>query len=430
MKIAFATLGCKVNQFETQALELCAKERGHEVVSFSEKAEIYVINTCSVTAVSDKKSRQLIRKTVRREPCALIAVCGCFAQLKPDEASAIEGVDVVSGTGDKLQFFEMIERAFKEKKKLKSVDKALSRREFEILPAGGLMHHTRAMLKVQDGCVNFCSYCIIPYARGPVRSMPFEAAVNEARRLKDEGYQEIVITGIEISSYGIDLNSKRKIEELISAICEAVPHVRIRLGSLEPRTVTEEFCDTLKKYKNLCPQFHLSLQSGCDATLMRMKRKYDTERYIKSVNMLKEAFPNCAITTDLIVGFPGEDEREFSQTLAFIKKCGFAMMHIFPYSKREGTPAATMENQVLNAEKEARAARAATVAQEMNAEYLAAQIGRKCSVLFEECIDGMWQGHAENYILIRVQTQNNMKNKIAEVEITEAEKDRLIGILI
>ncbi len=426
MKIAFATLGCKVNQFETQALEILAKERGHEVVAFSECADAYVINTCSVTAVSDKKSRQLIRKTIRRANDAVIAVCGCFSQTKPEAASAIEGVDIVFGTNDKNKLIPAIEKAEKQK----CVDKALSRREFEILPAGGLMEHTRAMLKVEDGCVNFCSYCIIPYARGPVRSMPVEDAVAEARRLRDAGYKEIIITGIEISSYGVDLTPKSDIVTLVSRLCDAVPDVRIRLGSLEPRTITQEFCDKLKQCKNLCPQFHLSLQSGCDATLNRMKRKYDTTRYLESVELLYSAFSNCAITTDLIVGFPGEDEEEFCKTLEFIKKCRFSMMHIFPYSKREGTPAAVMQNQVLNSEKENRAARAAHIADKMQNDYLTAQIGKKLFVLFEECVDGAWQGHSENYVLVRVETDENLKNAIREVKITSAEKDSVSGILI
>lgn len=430
MRIAFATLGCKVNQFETQALEIIAKERGHEVVAFAEFADAYVINTCSVTAVSDKKSRQLIRKTVRRVEGAVICVCGCFSQTKPEAAAQIEGVDIVFGTNDKKELIEAIEKARASKEKLKKVDAALKRREFEVLPAGGLMHHTRAMLKVQDGCVNFCSYCIIPYARGPVRSMPLDEAVSEAKRLCDEGYKEIVVTGIEISSYGVDLEPKLNLTTLISALCEAVPTVRIRLGSLEPRTVDEYFCECLKKYTNLCPQFHLSLQSGCDETLSRMKRKYDTERYLKSVILLRNAFPNCAVTTDLIVGFPGEDECEFSKTLEFIEECAFSMMHIFPYSKREGTPAATMPNQVLNSEKEKRAARASCVAVKMQENYLNAQVGRCLSVLFEEEEDGFWQGHSENYILVRVKSDENLKNQVKEVKITEVIEDGAIGVLI
>ena len=429
MKIAFATLGCKVNQFETQALTLCAKERGHTVCDFSESAEAYVINTCSVTAVSDKKSRQLIRKTARAHPQALIAVCGCFAQTHPEAAVAIEGVDVVSGTGDKHGFLDLIERAAREKTALCSVDAALRRREFEVLPAGGLPGHTRAMLKVQDGCVNFCSYCIIPYARGPVRSMPFDAALHEVARLQAAGYREIVITGIEISSYGVDLAPARSLVDLVAAICEAAQDVRSRLGSLEPRTVDAEFCARLSGYSSLCPQFHLSLQSGCDATLARMRRKYDSARYFESVTLLRAAFPNCAITTDLIVGFPGETEEEFTQTLAFIRRCEFAMMHIFPYSRREGTPAATMLGQIAKSEKERRAAQAAELAKAMRAEYLQKQVGRSLRVLFEECEDGAWQGHAENYALVRVRSEEELKNRVLPVRIGGAAAEYLTGTI-
>ena len=430
MKIAFVTLGCKVNQFETQALELIAGEKGHTVVPFSEEADAYIINTCSVTAVSDKKSRQLIRKTVRAHNDAVVAVCGCFSQANPDGAAAIEGVDVVSGTGDKRAFFEMVEAAAEDKRQKISVDKALSRREFEILPAGGLSHHTRAMLKVQDGCVNFCTYCIIPYTRGPIRSMPFDAAVSEALRLEKEGYREIIITGIEISSYGVDLKPKRGIAELIAAICEAVPGVRIRLGSLEPRTVDENFCNVLKGFKNLCPQFHLSLQSGCDETLKRMRRKYDCNRYLTSVKLLRAAFPGCAVTTDLIVGFPGEDADEFEKTIDFIKMCDFQMMHIFPYSKRAGTPAATMPGQTEKSIKEERVKIAAAVAKKMREAYLEGQVGKTCKVLFEEKTDGFWQGHSENYIPVLVKSDKDLKNKVLTVKIEKRENDFLTGILI
>ena len=310
-----------------------------------------------------------------------------------------------------------------------SVDYALGRRDFEILPAGGLMGHTRAMLKVQDGCVNFCSYCIIPYARGPVRSMPFDTVLSEAQRLCEEGYREIVVTGIEISSYGVDLTPKRSLCDLIAKLCEAIPSVRIRLGSLEPRTIDDMFCAQLAGYQNLCPQFHLSLQSGCDETLFRMRRKYDTERYLTSVRLLREAFPDCAITTDLIVGFPGEDKAEFFKTLSFIQKCDFAMMHIFPYSKREGTPAATMQGQVPKSEKERRAAQAAHIAREMREKYLEKQIGRTCHVLFEECVDDVWQGHAENYVLVKVHARGDLKNCIYPVLIENTGEDCLIGTI-
>ncbi|MEG2570372.1 MAG: tRNA (N(6)-L-threonylcarbamoyladenosine(37)-C(2))-methylthiotransferase MtaB, partial [Clostridia bacterium] len=386
-------------------------------------ADIYVINTCSVTAISDKKSRQTIRKLSRAHKGAIIAVCGCMSQVDPDACSAIEGVDIISGTGDKHAFIEAIERAGA----ARLVDDAMVRREFEVLPAGGIIGHTRAMLKIQDGCRNFCSYCIIPYARGPVRSMPRDIVIAEARRLAECGYREIVLTGIEISSYGVDFTPRETICDLIYDVCTEVPTVRIRLGSLEPRTIDEIFIEKTRGLKNLCPQFHLSLQSGCDATLSRMRRKYDTERYLKSVKLLRESFENCAITTDLIVGFPGESENEFSQTLAFIKECAFSAMHIFPYSKRAGTPAAVMSGQITRALRDARAHAARAIADEMQHAYLASCVGETLNVLFEEECDGMWRGHAGNYAHVCVHSDSNLKNQVMPVRITDVRGDKLIG---
>jgi len=260
--------------------------------------------------------------------------------------------------------------------------------------------------------------------------MPFDVAISEAKRLEKEGYREIIITGIEISSYGTDLKPKKNITELIAEICKTVPGVRIRLGSLEPRTVDDNFCEALKNFKNLCPQFHLSLQSGCDETLKRMRRKYDCARYMTSVKLLRKAFPNCAITTDLIVGFPGESESEFEKTLDFIKECDFQMMHIFPYSKRAGTPAATMTDQILKTVKDERVKIATAVAKDMRDAYMEKQIGKNCNVLFEEKQDGFWQGHSENYILIRVKSDEDLKNKVLTVKIKEKGNDFLTGILI
>jgi len=430
MKIAFYTLGCKVNQFETQAMELICTKRGHEIVEFSDLADAYVLNTCTVTATSDKKSRQALRKARRLHPNAVVAVCGCFPQVEPDSARDIDCADVIGGSGDREKLLDMIEDAYENKKHNEYIDAALKRREYEVLPAGGLMGHTRAMLKVQDGCSNFCSYCIIPYARGPVRSMDPETAVEQVKELCSVGYHEIVVTGIEISSYGKDLKPQLTLSDLMEKLLSAAPQVRFRLGSLEPRTVDEDFCKRLKKYYNLCPQFHLSLQSGCDETLKRMRRKYDSKRYLKSVELLRDAFPGCAITTDLIVGFPSEDETEFLQTLEFIDRCNFSDMHIFPYSKRKGTPAAVMPNQVLRTEKEARAKRAATVAKRMKKSYLQQCVGKELKVLFEEVQKGMWTGHGENYVRVFVDDERDLKNKVCGVRITKVLEDGLIGEIL
>ena len=374
MKFGFYTLGCKTNQYETQAMEQLFAALGHTVCSFDEKCDGYIINTCSVTAVADKKNRAVIRRCRRDNPGAVIGVCGCYTQHDPDAVQAL-GVDVLSGSGGRQEFVNMMLAAVETGSHQEKLDAALRRREFEVLPAGGLSERTRAMLKVQDGCVNFCSYCIIPYTRGPVRSAPLELAVQQAKELAEKGYKEIVITGIEIASWGVDLPGKPEMTEMVAAVCEAVPALRVRLGSLEPRVITEDFCQKMAKHPNLCPQFHLSMQSGCDSVLARMKRKYDTARYFESISLLRRYFPGCAVTTDMIVAFPGETEEEFGESLAFIRRCGFADMHIFPYSRRPGTPADKMPGQHDNATKEARSRAAIAVAQEMSLAYRQALVG-------------------------------------------------------
>ena len=427
MKIGFYTLGCKVNQYETQAMEQLLTAQGHEAGAFEDSCDGYVINTCSVTAVADKKNRAMIRRCRREHPDAIIGVCGCYPQ---HAASALEelGVDVIGGSAGREAFLEDMLAAIATRAKVSRVDPALKRRSFEVLPAGGLEGRTRAMLKVQDGCVNFCSYCIIPYTRGPVRSAPMELAVAQAKELAAQGYREIVITGIEIASWGVDLPGKPALGTLLSAVCAAVPDLRIRLGSLEPRIITEEFCQTLKTLPNLCPQFHLSMQSGCDTVLARMKRKYDTARYLKSVELLKAAFPGCAITTDMIVAFPGETEAEFAESLAFIRKCGFADMHIFPYSRRPGTPADKMPGQHPNAVKEARSKQAIAVAAQMSESYRQAMVGTTHPVLFEEPEGNYFTGHAPNYVKFYV-SGAELHNQIRNVTVTGVYKDGVLGVL-
>ena len=425
MKIGFYTLGCKVNQYETQAMEQLLLARGHEIGSFQEKCDGYVINTCSVTAVADKKNRAVIRRCRRDNPGAIIAVCGCYPQ---HDAPALEklGVDVIGGSGDREAFLEQLLTALQTRQFSAQVDNALRRRTFEVLPAGGLEGRTRAMLKVQDGCVNFCTYCIIPYTRGPIRSAPLELAVEQAKELAAQGYREIVITGIEIASWGVDLPGKPGLAVLIEAICRAVPDLRIRLGSLEPRIVTEEFCKRLAVLPNLCPQFHLSMQSGSDTVLQRMKRKYDTARYLESIELLKAHFTDCAVTTDMIVAFPGETEEEFRESLAFIRKCGFADMHIFPYSRRPGTPADKMPGQHSNAVKEERSRAAIAVAEEMSQAYRQALIGSTQSVLFEEADGEFYTGHTPNYMKVYVKAAD-LHNQIHAVHITGLHADGLLG---
>ena len=428
MKIAIFTLGCKVNQYETQAMERELLRRGHTLTGFDGPADAYIVNTCTVTAVSDKKCRNIIRRTRKNAPEAVVAVCGCYAQTEPGAVAAL-GVDLVSGSAGRMDFLDRLEGLLQSRgRPVVEVDRALSRRDFERLPAGGAVGRTRAMLKVEDGCVNFCAYCIIPYARGPVRSLPLDEAVEQVRRLAGEGYREVVLTGIEISSWGQDLKTGRTLTDLIEAVCAAVPELRVRLGSLEPRTVTEDFCLRCAALPNLCPHFHLSLQSGCDATLERMNRKYDTARYYESVELLRAYFPDPGITTDLIAGFPGETEEEFAQTLAFLEKCSFTAMHVFPYSRRPGTPAAAMPDQVPKGEKEERARRAIALAARMERRWLEGQIGRTLPVLFEEEKDGWWQGHTPGYALVRVKGEG-LHNRLLDVAITGVEGKTLTGAL-
>lgn len=427
MRFGFYTLGCKVNQYETQAMEQLLRERGHEIVSFDDVCDCYVVNTCSVTAVSDKKSRNVIRRARRRNPAALLAVGGCYAQAHPEHMREL-GVDVISGTADRIAFLDMIERAAAERIRLESIDDPRTRTDFELLPAGGLEARTRAMLKVQDGCQNYCTYCIIPYTRGAIRSMSVDDAAAQARRLAADGYREIVVTGIEVASWGVDLPGKPSVCTLLSAICTAVPDVRIRLGSLEPRVITKEFCDTLKGCENLCPQFHLSLQSGCDRVLKKMNRHYDTARFYESIVLLREAFDGCAVTTDLIVGFPGETEADFLETLAFIRKCGFAAMHIFPYSRRDGTAAAKMPGHLPNSVKDARAARAAAVADEMSTAFRNAMVGSCFDVLFEQPEGEYFTGHSPNYVKFYVPA-DRLHNRICSVRVTAVHGDGVLGCL-
>ena len=435
MRFAIYTLGCKVNQYETQAMETILTQRGHTLAPFDGAADVYIINTCSVTAVSDKKCRNMIRRTRRDHPEAIVAVCGCYAQAKPEDITAL-GVDLVAGTGDRLAFLDRLEQqSIRPDTPTVAVDNALQRHDFEVLPAGGLSGRTRAMLKVEDGCGNFCTYCIIPFTRGPVRSTSIPAAVAQARALAEAGYHEIVITGIEISSWGSDLDAGETLIDLIEAICHAVPGLRVRLGSLEPRTVTEDFCRRAAQLDNLCPHFHLALQSGCDATLKRMNRKYTTARFLESCQLLRQHFDRPAITTDLICGFVGETEEEFAATLELIKKADFSAMHIFPYSRRSGTVADRQPGQLPNAVKEARCHAATEVARDMERRYLENWVGETLPVLFEEQAEGRWRGHAPNYVEVFLATPPEeqalaLHNVVKSVKITGRSGRSLEGVIV
>lgn len=429
MKVAFYTLGCKTNQFETQAMERLFEQRGHEIVEFEDIADVYIVNTCTVTAMSDKKSRNAARRCKKRNPEATLIVCGCYSQSAPQEVRELCGADVVVGTDGKGKIVDLAEGALAAPLPPGPAQK--EERQFELLPAGGLKGRTRALLKVQDGCQNFCSYCVIPYARGRCRSIPLEQAAAQAAGLEAQGYCEIVVTGIEVSSYGLDLPGRPSPADLLAAVCRAAPRARIRVGSLEPRTITPEFVETAASLPNLCPHFHLSLQSGCDATLKRMNRKYTTERYLQSVDWLRQAFPGCAVATDLIVGFPGETERDFQQSLDFICQCALAQIHVFPYSRRKGTPAYSMPDQISREEKEERARLAGMKAAALRQIFLESKPGQTLSVLFERPKHGFFTGFSPEYCDVQVPAAEglNLRNQVRQVSIIGCGMGYLTGRL-
>ena len=427
MKYIIATLGCKVNQYETQAMELMLRQRGHESAAPGEPADAVIVNTCAVTAESGRKSRQTIRRLREENPGAVVAVSGCYSQLSPEESAEI-GAEVIFGTNDRAGFIRAVEKAAAEGEQRREIDAPFRRHDFERLPAGAVAGRTRAMLKIQDGCVNFCSYCIIPYTRGRLRSLPLEDAAAETRRVRDEGYRELVLTGIEVASYGAELPGKPGLADVIEVVAANAGDMRIRLGSLEPTVVTEDFCRRIKATGKLCRHFHLSLQSGCDRTLKAMNRKYDTAAFYAVCERLRRHFPGCALTTDLITGFPGETDEDQRETLAFIEKCTFAAMHVFPYSRRPGTPADKMPEQCPNAVKAARAHEAQAVAARMHRAFLKQSVGQVLPVLFETAEEGS-VGHSDSYLLVKV-PDHGLRGQLRNVKITGVENDRLIGEII
>ena len=428
MKYIIATLGCKVNQYETQAMEAILAAHGHRRAEKGESADAVIVNSCAVTAESGRKTRQTIRRLREENPGAVIAVSGCYSQLEPEKVRQL-GAKVVFGAADRAKFVEAVEKAAAEGEEELWIDKPFERRVFEELRAGAVDGRTRAMLKIQDGCHNFCSYCIIPYTRGRLRSLPLEKAAAESARLAAEGFRELVLTGIEVASYGVDLPGKPGLADLVSAVAAASGEMRIRLGSLEPTVVTEDFCERAASLKKLCPHFHLSLQSGCDKTLRAMNRKYDTSAFFAVAERLRRYFPGCALTGDLITGFPGETEEDHAETLAFIEKCAFADLHVFPYSRRPGTKADAMPGQCSAAVKSRRAAEASAVAAATRARYLDAQIGRSLTVLFESGEGEGSLGHSENYLLVRVPVPG-LHGQVKTVKITGVSQGELVGFPI
>ena len=422
MRFCCVTLGCKVNQFESQAIESIMASHGHTPVKPGEGSDVCVINTCAVTAESARKSRQAIRRMRKTEPGAFIAVCGCYSQLEPSAIQPL-GVDLTAGCGHKREF--VAEILANRPPVLPPVPPVL----FEDLPVGGGTARTRALLKVQDGCENYCAYCVVPFARGPVRSLPLARAAEQARLLDESGFMEIVVTGIEIASYGKDLEGDPKLTDVVRGICSAAPHARIRLGSLDPGALTEEYCLALQANRNLCNHFHLSLQSGCDDTLKRMGRKYKPDDVRTTMQRLRRLFPDCGITADLITGFPGETEREFKLSMEFIREAEFSDMHIFPYSPRPGTRAAAMPDQVEKSVRIKRSRIAAEIAERASRDFISGQTGKTVEVLFERKRGGNWTGHSDNYLEISVKNGGE-KNSIRTVRITGKEEGVIWGEIL
>ena len=431
-KVAFYTLGCKVNQYETEAMLEMFKEDGYEQVGSEDYADVYVINTCTVTHMSDRKSRQYIRRMKKKNPDAIIAVVGCYSQVSPEEILEIEEVNLVMGTNERRQIVEEIKK-LDASKKASTVDDIMKVRAFEEIEINQTNGRTRAFMKIQDGCDRFCSYCIIPYARGgKVRSRDLESVVNEANKLVDNGYTEIVLTGIHVASYGKDVtDAEINLLSVIKAINEIEGVKRIRLSSVEPLLMTDEFIDTVSKMPKVCPHFHLSLQSGCDETLKRMNRRYTTKEYKEIVHKLREKMPNVAITTDVIVGFPGETNDEFNQTYKFLSDVELSQMHIFKYSPRKGTPAATMENQIDPQMKHLRSDKLIALNKKNFNKFATKFIGEEFEVLFEQNIgNNKYEGLTPNYIRVVVESDEDIQGKILNTKISDVKDEYVEGILV
>ena len=424
MNIHFYTLGCKVNQYETQAMRESLISKGH-FCDESKNADAIIINSCTVTAESDRKTRQLVNKIRRNNPNAVILLTGCMVQAFPDSAKSLEGVDIVIGNRDVNKVVEAIDNYKKEK--YFSVDKHINGDTYNTPTISKFNERTRAFMKIEDGCDRFCSYCIIPTARGRVRSRAIDDIKNEAERLSENGYVEIVLVGINLSAYGY--GTDYNLCDAVDAVCSVDGIKRVRLGSLEPDHITNEMLERFKAQEKFCPQFHLSLQSGCDRTLKRMNRHYDSAFYYDLVERIRSIFPDAAITTDIMVGFAGETEEEFGESLDFAKKVKFARAHIFAYSRREGTVAAALKSQVTKAEKERRSKLMINVTKDTEKEFLRSQIGNRYPVLFENCENGICEGYTPNYSRVRV-ISNIIKNgEVIDILISEVVDDYCIGSL-
>ena len=401
LTIAAHTLGCKVNQYDTQAMLELFQREGYQIVSMEQTADVYLVNTCTVTGTGDKKSLQLIRKIRREHPGASLIVCGCMAQERGSDLLSV-GADLVIGTQRRSEVVILLNQVRETGQPLCAVEPLQQGQPFECLAITTQNEHTRATLKIQEGCDNHCSYCIIPSVRGPVRSRPLEDIRNEVARLSLAGFMEIVLTGIHLCSYGRDLNPALSLLDVIRLVQEQDGILRIRLGSLEPTVATPAFAAELRKMDKICPQFHLALQSGSDTVLARMRRRYNSAQYLQAVDNLRREFPFAAFTTDILTGFPGETETEFEETKAMIRKVGFSRIHVFPYSARPHTPAAAMPGQLSSAEKERRARELIALGNQVSKEYLTGWIGRETSLLPEEKVEDHWEGYTPEYIRVRL----------------------------
>lgn len=421
-KVSFYTLGCKVNQYETNGMIQKFKESGYEIVDIEQEiSDICIVNTCTVTNMSDRKSRQALRKIKEKNPNAVIVATGCYAQVAKAELEKMPEIDIVLGNDEKNDIVKYVEKFIKEKDKLIKIQDISNQKEFIDMGQITYTEKTRAVVKIQDGCNQFCSYCIIPYARGRVRSRSQESIINEITQISKKGIKEVVITGIHIASYGRDFNDENGLIDLLEKINLIDGIERIRLGSLEPTIITEEFIKRLVKLDKICHHFHLSLQSGCNETLNRMNRKYSTDEFRKIVERLRKYYKDVILTTDIIVGFPGETEEEFKQTYQFLEEIKFYKMHVFPYSPRRGTRAAVMPNQIYGNIKEQRSKKLIELSNKNEKEYNEQYIGKEVEVLFEDREKEYYKGHTQNYILVKYKTAEELENTIKTVKVFTAD---------
>ncbi|MBQ2753529.1 MAG: tRNA (N(6)-L-threonylcarbamoyladenosine(37)-C(2))-methylthiotransferase MtaB [Firmicutes bacterium] len=429
-KVASFALGCKVNQYESEAIAELFKEKGYEIVGIDDYADIYIINTCTVTNFGDKKSRQLIRKCKRQNPEAFVAAAGCYAQVAPDEILSIDGVDLVVGTSGRKDIVRFVEEGFLSGEKQAVVSEIMKVRDFEELSVSNLEDRTRAYIKIQDGCDRFCSYCIIPYARGPVRSRKMEDIIAEVEKLSANGFKEVVLTGIHVASYGKDLKNVGLLD-VIKEVGKSKGIERIRLSSVEPNIITDEFMQELSKIDKACDHFHLSLQSGCAKTLKEMNRRYTPDEYKKAVETVRKYMPYAGFTTDIIVGFPGESEQDYKESCDFAEEIGFLKIHVFPFSPKKGTPAAKRKDQLLNNVKSERSRHLIEISDRLGEKFISSFVGKEMDVLFErKDNNGFWEGHTTNYIKVKARNNDELENVIRKVRITKAFAEEAEGEIL